>query len=120
MSEEKRIAIFYDGYYFYKVNQFYERVHKRNAPIKIAGLHRFIVSEVANELKTEISLCRIVESHYFMGTSPNPDRDQTGFEYNFTVGGVSAHRLPLMKSYDGIRMLQEKGVDVLLALEAEF
>ena len=37
-----RIGIFYDGYYFYKVSNYYKYEHDRRSRISIAGLHDFI------------------------------------------------------------------------------
>ena len=42
-----RIGIFYDGYYFYKISNYYKYEHERKSRISISGLHEFIRNEVA-------------------------------------------------------------------------
>ena len=64
-----RIGIFYDGYYFYKVSNYYKYEHEKKSRISISGLHDFIRNEVASLTKNNIRQCRIIDAHYFKGRS---------------------------------------------------
>jgi uncharacterized LabA/DUF88 family protein len=119
----KRIAVFYDGSFFQRVNAYYRGEHPRRQPFDMGGLHEFIRHRVARfETGQNVSLCQIVEAHYFRG--------------RFTVGASKAHgNLETDRLQDQILMFagivthyypmdetktppQEKGIDVWLALEA--
>ena len=68
MSPLRRIAIFYDGTFFQKVNQFYAYEHPRRQFIDLGGLHEYIRHRVAaRETNNNASLCQIVEGHFFRG-----------------------------------------------------
>lgn len=118
-----RIGIFYDGNYFHHVSNYYNYVHDRKSRISIAGLHRFIRSQVAQEESIDTRECQIVEAHYFRGRLNARDASQRGnqlyydrvFDDILISEGVIAHYLPI-KSFNGHRT--EKGVDVWLALDA--
>jgi uncharacterized LabA/DUF88 family protein len=116
-----RIGIFYDGYYFYKVSNYYKYQHAKKARISIAGLHNFVRSEVANISGTDITDCQIVDAHYFKGRSTGRQMgDKVQFERMFEDilmrENIITHYLPLRYGQDN--KLQEKGIDVWLALEA--
>jgi uncharacterized LabA/DUF88 family protein len=116
-----RIGIFYDGYYFYKVSNFYKYVHQKKARISIAGLHNFVRNEVATISGTDITDCQIVDAHYFRGRSTGRQMgDKVQFERMFEDilmrENIITHYLPLRYGTDNT--LQEKGIDVWLALEA--
>ena len=120
----KRIAIFYDGSFFQKVNQYYGYEHPRKQFIDLGGFHEYVRHRVAAlETNKNVSLCQIVEAHFFRGrfslssakthNSLEPDRLQ---DQLLMYAGVVAHYYPMDES-EG-RPPQEKGIDVWLALEA--
>jgi len=120
-----KVAVFYDGNYFYHVSNYYNYVHQRKSRISIKGLHEFVRQKVA-ELEGEGSnhnLCKIVDAHYFRGRLSASEASNKGkqlyydrvFDDILMSEGVTTHYLPL-RTYYGRRT--EKGVDVWLALEA--
>jgi cold shock CspA family protein/uncharacterized LabA/DUF88 family protein len=116
-----RIGIFYDGYYFYKVSNYYKYEHERKSRISISGLHDFIRSEVAALTNTDIRQCRIIDAHYFKGRSSAKDlgekvQSERVFEDILMRENIVSHYLPLRYSENNV--FQEKGIDVWLALEA--
>ena len=116
-----RIGIYYDGYFFYKVSNFYKFDHQRQSRISISGFHDFICNEVALKLDEDIDNCKIVEAHYFRGRSTKPSNDKAivgerYFEDALTREGVQFHYLPLVRGSNN--ELKEKGIDVSLALDA--
>lgn len=118
-----KIGVFYDGNYFLHVSNYYNYVHESKRRLSIAGLHRFIRSQVAEEEGQKESLCRIVDAHYFRGRLNAQEASQRGnqlyydrvFDDILMSEGVITHYLP-MKSHYGRR--DEKNIDVWLALEA--
>ena len=124
-SSLTKIAVFYDGNYFYHVSNYYNYVHERKSRISIKGLHEFIrrkVSELEGEGNAH-QLCQIVDAHYFRGRLSASEASSKGkqlyydrvFDDILMSEGVTTHYLPL-RSFYGRRT--EKGVDVWLALEA--
>jgi cold shock CspA family protein/uncharacterized LabA/DUF88 family protein len=116
-----RIGIFYDGYYFYKVSNYYKYEHEKKARISISGLHDFIRSEVAKLTKTDMRQCQIIDAHYFKGRSSAKDlgekvQSERVFEDILMRENIVSHYLPLR--YGENNVMQEKGIDVWLALEA--
>ncbi len=116
-----RIGIFYDGYYFYKVSNYYKYEHERKARISIGGLHKFIRKEVAAITRAEERQCQIIDAHYFKGRSSARDlgekvQSERVFEDILMRENIVTHYLPLR--YGENNTLQEKGIDVWLALEA--
>ncbi|MCB9276480.1 MAG: NYN domain-containing protein [Lewinellaceae bacterium] len=120
-----KIAVFYDGNYFYHVSNYYNYVHERKCRISIKGLHNFIRHKVA-ELEgqaLELRLCQIVDAHYFRGRLSASEASnkvnqlyyERVFEDILMSEGVTTHYLPL-RTFSGRKT--EKGVDVWLALEA--
>src|SRR5438132_633044 len=113
-----RIGVFYDGDYFWRVSDYYTYAHLRKARLSISGLHEFIRAWVANSAGVDPQSCSIVEAHYFRGrlTGSEPhvrrkiatDRKRDAI---LTGEGVATHYLPMNAQ-------GEKGIDVLLALEA--
>lgn len=118
-----RIGVFYDGNYFWHVSNYYNYNHLRRSRISIGGLHEFIRYEVAKQEDIDVRLCQIVDAHYFRGRLSADDaktkNNQLYYERLFDdilmSEGVITHYLPL-KKFDG--QIQEKGIDVWLALEA--
>jgi cold shock CspA family protein/uncharacterized LabA/DUF88 family protein len=116
-----RIGIFYDGYYFYKVSNYYKYEHEKKARISISGLHEFIRSEVAVMTDTDIRQCQIIDAHYFKGRSSAKElgekvQSERIFEDILMRENIVSHYLPLR--YGENNVAQEKGIDVWLALEA--
>jgi uncharacterized LabA/DUF88 family protein/cold shock CspA family protein len=117
-----RIGIFYDGYYFYKISNYYKYEHYRRSRISISGLHDFIRSETASILKIEdIRHCQIIDAHYFKGRSSAKEmgekvQSERIFEDILMRENIVTHYLPLR--YGENNTWQEKGIDVWLALEA--
>jgi uncharacterized LabA/DUF88 family protein len=116
-----RIGIFYDGYYFYKVSNYYKYEHEKKARISISGLHEFIRSEVATVTKTDMRQCQIIDAHYFKGRSSAKElgekvQSERVFEDILMRENIVTHYLPLRFSENNT--YQEKGIDVWLALEA--
>ena len=116
-----RIGIFYDGYYFYKVSNFYKYEHEKKARISISGLHEFIKHEVAQLVGFDIRQCQIIDAHYFKGRSSAREmgeklQSERVFEDILMRENIVTHYLPLR--YNEFSVAQEKGIDVWLALEA--
>ncbi|MDR0553852.1 MAG: NYN domain-containing protein [Treponema sp.] len=116
-----RIGIFYDGYYFYKVSNYYKYEHTKKSRISISGLQEFIRSEVALVSGSDVKQCRIVDTHYFKGRSSakalgDKVQNERIFEDILMRENIVTHYLPLR--YGENNSLQEKGIDVWLALEA--
>jgi uncharacterized LabA/DUF88 family protein/cold shock CspA family protein len=119
-----KIAVFYDGNYFYHVSNYYNYVHERKSRISIKGLHDFIRYKVAEFEGNGKSLryFQIVDAHYFRGrlsaSEASTKNKQLYYERVFEdilmSEGVTTHYLPL-RTFSGRKT--EKGVDVWLALE---
>ncbi|MCL2271654.1 MAG: NYN domain-containing protein [Treponema sp.] len=116
-----RIGIFYDGYYFYKVSNYYKYEHEKRSRISLSGLHDFIRNEIATLTKTDIRQCRIIDAHYFKGRSSAKElgekvQSERVFEDILMRENIVSHYLPLR--FGDNNTVQEKGIDVWLALEA--
>ena len=121
LSDLVRIGIFYDGYYFYKVSNYYKYEHPKKARISIAGLHDFIRNEAVKISGAEFKQCQIVDAHYFKGRSSAREmgdkvQSERIFEDILMRENIVTHYLPLRIGPNNT--LQEKGIDVWLALEA--
>lgn len=120
MLDILRIGIFYDGYYFYRVSNYYKYEHEKKSRISISGLHSFIRNEVSTLTKTDIRQCQIIDAHYFKGRSSAKElgekvQAERVFEDILMRENIVTHYLPLRYSDNHV---QEKGIDVWLALEA--
>jgi cold shock CspA family protein/uncharacterized LabA/DUF88 family protein len=116
-----RIGVFYDGYYFYKVSNYYKYEHDRKSRISISGLQDFIRNEVAGHAQTDLRQCQIIDAHYFKGRSSAKElgdkvQAERVFEDILMRENIVTHYLPLR--YNENNIPQEKGIDVWLALEA--
>ena len=116
-----RIGIFYDGYYFYKVSNYYKYEHEKKSRISISGLHNYIRSEIAAFTNKDIRQCQIIDAHYFKGRSSAKElgekvQAERVFEDILMRENIVTHYLPLR--YGENYVVQEKGIDVWLALEA--
>jgi cold shock CspA family protein/uncharacterized LabA/DUF88 family protein len=117
-----RIGIFYDGYYFYKISNYYKYEHKKNSRISIGGLHEFIRNEIAVLTDIDIRKCQIIDAHYFKGRSSAKElgekvQSERIFDDILMRENIVSHYLPLRYAGEG-SIAQEKGIDVWLALEA--
>jgi uncharacterized LabA/DUF88 family protein/cold shock CspA family protein len=123
LKEFIRIGIFYDGYYFYKVSNYYKYEHERKARISITGLHEFIRSKIAELTGLDDKrFCQIIDAHYFKGRSYAKDlgekvQSERVFDDILMRENIVSHYLPLRYNGDSNTM-HEKGIDVWLALEA--
>lgn len=119
-----RIAVFYDGQYFFNVSNYYNYNHPKHARISIDGLHNFIIEEISKQVNVDQKLCRIVDAHYFRGRLSAKDAgskqnrlyNERVFDDILMGENITTHYMPLRATNDGRK--QEKGVDVWLALEA--
>jgi cold shock CspA family protein len=122
-----KIGVFYDGNYFLHVSNYYKYSHERKSRLSVAGLHRFIRSHTAFLCDTDDHLCHIVDAHYFRGRvnafeSRNAENGNEILYYErlfddmLHAEGITTHYLPVRIEHDGSK--HEKGIDVLLALEA--
>ena len=123
----RRIAIFYDGTFFWRISNYFRYKHPRASFINIDGLHTYIRHKVAAlETGNNSNLCQIVESHFFRGrfslksvqTMQNPLKQLEADRYQDQLlmrSGVVAHYHPMNEAANPP---EEKGIDVWLALEA--
>jgi len=122
LLEVLRIGIFYDGYYFYKISNYYKYEHEKKSRISISGLHEFIRNEIASLTNMDMRKCQIIDAHYFKGRSLAKDlgekvQSERVFEDILMRENIVSHYLPLRYAGEG-SIGQEKGIDVWLALEA--
>jgi len=122
LLEVLRIGIFYDGYYFYKISNYYKYEHEKKSRISISGLHEFIRGEIAILTNMDVRKCQIIDAHYFKGRSLAKDmgekvQSERTFEDILMRENIVSHYLPLRYAGEGT-IGQEKGIDVWLALEA--
>ncbi len=122
-SPLKRVAVFYDGSFFWQVSQYYAYADRRKSFIDLRGLQNYIRSRVAAvETNKNESLCQIVESHFFRGRfSLNAAKAASSLERDrlqdqiLMHAGVVAHYYPMNEN---VTPPEERGIDVWLALEA--
>jgi uncharacterized LabA/DUF88 family protein len=123
----KRIAVFYDGSFFWKMSTYYRYTHTRQNYLDISGLHEYIRHRVASlEANNNVSLCQIVEAHFFRGRfslkavqatkDPQKQLETDRFQDQILMwSGVVSHYHPMNEATSPP---EEKGIDVWLALEA--
>lgn len=119
-----RVGVFYDGNYFLRVSNYYAYGHQRRKRISVSGLHAFIKNQVSDEEDVDSKFCQIVDAHYFRGRLNASEASQRGdtlyndrvFDDVLMSEGVTTHYLPIKIGFEGQKL--EKGIDVLLALEA--
>jgi uncharacterized LabA/DUF88 family protein/cold shock CspA family protein len=121
LTDLVRIGIFYDGYYFFKVSNYYKYEHEKKSRISISGLHDFIRNEAAKISGIDFKQCQIVDAHYFKGRSSAKEmgdkvQSERSFEDILMRENIVTHYLPLRMGPNNT--LHEKGIDVWLALEA--
>lgn len=117
-----RIGVFYDGNFFYHISNYYNYEHERKSRLSIAGLHEFVCHTVADYEQTDPRFSQVVDAHYFRGRLNAFDAQESNrllseriFDDILIQENVTTHYQPL-KVRDG--RIEEKGVDVWLALEA--
>jgi uncharacterized LabA/DUF88 family protein len=117
-----RIGMFIDGGYFDEVSRYYKFGHARGTRLSLDGLQRFIRKTVADWEESELSLCPIVEAHYFRGRFSANDaeaagklKDQAVFDDVLIRTDIHQHYLPV--STNTGQPPKERGVDLRLALE---
>jgi cold shock CspA family protein len=108
VGETDRIGVFYDGTWFAYLSDFYATAHPRGARISLDGLHDALRWYVHTETGRPLDECVVAEAHYVRGRIDTPAES---FDRALAAAGITRHDLPL---HNG----KEKGVDVLLALEA--
>ncbi len=119
----KRIAVFYDGSFFFRLTNYYKYIHPRKAHLTISGLHEYIRNRVASfETGSNVSLCQIVEAHLFRGRfslsaakAANSLESDRFIDQLLMYAGVVTHHYPMNEK---TQPPEEKGIDVWLALEA--
>ncbi len=115
----RRIAIFYDGYYFLDVGKYYRFEHTVQNWIQFTALHDFVEGRVAAIDGVERDVCRVVDAHYFRARSYAAEAERNGIlkaervaDDLLMAADIVSHYRPT--SYSG----SEKGIDVWFALEA--
>ncbi|MFN3874889.1 MAG: NYN domain-containing protein [Flavobacteriales bacterium] len=118
-----KVGVFYDGSYFTHVSNYYNYVHPQRRRLHIGGVHEFIKHTIAEKEGTLPSLCHIIDAHFFRGRFSARDAMEKAnqlyydrvFDDVLMYNGVRAHYLPVK---DLMGRKREKGIDVLMALEA--
>ena len=118
-KKTRRIAIFYDGYYFLNVGKYYRNEHNAQSWIQFTALHDFVESRVAKIDDVEKDLCRVVDAHYFRARSYVAKAERNGIlraerrvDDLLMTAEIVSHYRPVTQSGG------EKGIDVWFALEA--
>jgi len=118
-----RIGIFYDGSYFFKVSNYYKFGHSRGSRLSFDGIHKFVTSKIAELESVDETYCHLVEMHYFRGrlsaqtaTATYQLEKERIFDDVLIKAGILTHYLPLDET--NFHRPVEKGVDVLLSVEA--
>jgi uncharacterized LabA/DUF88 family protein/cold shock CspA family protein len=112
------IGLFYDGNYFYHVSNYYFRAHQRGSRISIKGLHDFITQAVSQKEGVDPCYCKIVDAHYFRGRITATEARERDSLYTERTFDQVLMRERVVTHYLPMTPVGEKGIDVLLALEA--
>jgi hypothetical protein len=114
-----RIAVFYDGSYFFNVSKYYRYVHKIQSWLQFTGLHDFIECNVSQAEGLSRGLCRVVDAHYFRGRFYADDAEKGGFLKSDRIADDILMAADIVTHYRPISHTgNEKGIDVWFALEA--
>jgi uncharacterized LabA/DUF88 family protein len=131
-KEVVRVAVFMDGNYFVKVNNYYRFEHARRQNMSFAGLMEFVRGRVSAHEGLDRAYCQVVEAHWFRGRFSTNQMDQKYPEDGrllkqmkvdrtlddlLMYQGIVQHVLP-MQVAPQTNQSSEKGIDVWLALEA--
>ena len=122
MNQLLKIGVYYDGNYLSNVSNYYYFQHAFKTRINLEGLHRYLIQKVSEAEQKDKHFCKITDAHYFRGRLNAADAKEMNKLYPDRViddmlmmENVVAHYLPLVAKKDGLK--EEKGIDVLLALE---
>ena len=118
-----KVGVFYDGSYFSHISNYYNYVHPHKRRIHIGGLHDLVRELIAERTNGQARLCHIVDAHFFRGRFSARDANEKTnqlfydrvFDDVLMYNNVETHYLPVR---DQMGRKREKGVDMLLALEA--
>lgn len=113
-----RIGLFIDGGYFSHVSTYYRYHHEGGNFLSLAGVKELIRHRIADLEGSSADRCRVVESHYYRGRISAKDAQERNllfgervFDDALLYSGVETHYRPVSQG-------KERGIDVLLALEA--
>ncbi|MBF0240124.1 MAG: NYN domain-containing protein [SAR324 cluster bacterium] len=119
MKKFNRIALFIDGTYHGRINQYFGKSHQIKSVLEWQGLFKYIESRVSSLEQLE---SYIVEVHYFKGllnisnyTSTKALEAEHRFNEVLSRNGIIRHDYPVTNRSG---KPGEKGIDVSLALEA--
>ncbi len=127
-----RVAVFMDGNYFSKVNEYYRFCHHAKRNINLPGLFEFIREKVSFFEEINKKYCQVVENHWFRGRFTTSNMEQkyqddlrrlTQLTHErkmsdiFMHMGIVQHVFP-MQINPVTGEAHEKGIDVWLSLEA--
>ncbi|WP_046742731.1 NYN domain-containing protein, partial [Lampropedia cohaerens] len=121
-----KVAVIYDGSFFWRISNYYRFTHERQSHLNISALHNYLrhhISAIEND--GEASLCQIQEAHFFRGRfslkavqatrDPLKQLETDRFQDQVLMwAGVVSHYQPMNESANPP---EEKGVDITLALE---
>lgn len=118
------IGVFFDGGYVNVVRKVYKNKDPQISAINLPELVEIIRKIVSDREKVEERLCKVVDVHYFIGRRMTKDiinqqdvANQRAFEDVLMSQNIILHSIPLSPSKHS-EEVKEKGIDVLLALEA--
>jgi len=116
MNSNIRVGVFYDGVFFNHVTSYFNFVHPKRAKLDIYKIHNLIRDRASSLHGVDIRRCQIVGGHYFKGRALEATHEQMYWDRCFDdllqKAGVTTHYITT--NAEG----REKGIDVLLALEA--
>ncbi len=122
MDRLQRLMIFYDGAYYRKGTQ-YTRYHLQRGYMRFERLHAIIETYMAELLKISRDSVKTVDAHWYDGrlSAGSLDerqlRGERGFELRLVKEGITPHFLDMQEDQFGQNAAQQKGVDILLALD---
>lgn len=129
MTSPVRVMAFYDGSYF-KAGQLYFRYFENRGWFSLPELHRTLEKYIAGKAKAPTEVTKMVAAHYYDGraTTRAVEAEQLEKERDFEMAligaGIVPHYLAVSeKVKPGLQegepefVLQQKGVDVQLALD---
>lgn len=117
-----RIAVFYDGTYFSKINTYYRHQHARKSNLTFTGFHEYLRHKIAEKEQVDAAFCQVVEAHFFRGRfsltaakAANQLESDRFVDQLLMWAGIVSHYYPMNENASPP---EEKGIDVWLALEA--
>lgn len=117
-----KIAVFYDGNYFFKASNYYLYQHPRRARLSFTGLHEFILNEISLAEGVDRRCCQIIDASYFRGRLPAQQAQEQDKLYSDRVfedvlmrSNINLFQRHLRPRRDG--SYDENGLDVWLALQ---